>query len=213
MIDLTDRYVASLDAPNGRLEVSDGKCRGLAIRVTSGRKGGGGQKKTWTYRFKRNGRMVRFTLGVYPTMGLAEARIEANKRTADLHHGLNPVAEAQREALEAAPKAGDELTYDRLADRYLEEYAKPRKRSWKDDEWYLKRVRAEFGSRIVSTVRRGELVKFLRRLAVTSIYNANRTQGALCKMLNWITNLKRKTSLSLTALSMCLSGYRSFRGR
>lgn len=190
---LTDRSVAALKADHGRLEVKDDLCRGLSIRVTSGRKGGGGGKKTWTHRFKRNGQMHRLTLGEYPAMTLGRARVVANRRNADLHDGRNPVAEAQREAVAAAPGAGDELTYNRLADRYLEEYAKPRKRSWQDDEWYLKRVRAEFGTRIVSTVRRGDLVKFLRRLAATSIYNANRTQGVLSRCSTG-SILKRKRS-------------------
>lgn len=195
---LTDKFIVSLKAETGRLEIRDDGCRGLSIRVTSGRKGGGVGKKTWCYRFKRAGRMHRLTLGEYPAMTLGEARIAANRRTEDLHDGRNPVAEAQREEQAAAPSAADELTYDRLADRFMEEYSKPRKRTWKDDEWLLKRVRAEFGPRIVSTVRRGELVKFLRRLAVTSVYNANRTQGLICKMLNWI-NLEEESVVNTLA--------------
>jgi hypothetical protein len=60
---LTDKFVASLKAGTGRLEIRDDGCRGLSIRVTSGRKGGGVGKKTWCYRFKRAGRMHRLTLG------------------------------------------------------------------------------------------------------------------------------------------------------
>jgi hypothetical protein len=56
---LTDRFLGSLKATTGRLEIRDDGCRGLAIRVTSGKKGGGGGKKTWCYRFKRAGRMHR----------------------------------------------------------------------------------------------------------------------------------------------------------
>jgi integrase len=192
MTAFTDKFVAALKAEGARLELKDDGCRGLSIRVTTGGKGGGVGRKTWCYRFKRDGCMRRLTLGEYPVMTLGEARIAANRRTEDLHDGRNPVAEAQREELAAAPSAADELTYDRLADRFMEEYSKPRKRTWKDDEWLLKRVRAEFGLRMVSTVRRGELVKFLRRLAVTSVYNANRTQGLICKMLNWI-NLEEES--------------------
>ncbi|MHC2843711.1 hypothetical protein [Bradyrhizobium diazoefficiens] len=79
----------------------------------------------------------------------------------------------------------DELTFNRLADRYVNEYAKPRKKSWKDDEWVLKRAKAEFGPRIVSTITRKELVVFLRGLAATSVRNANKTQASICTMYNW----------------------------
>jgi hypothetical protein len=127
--------------------------------------------------------MQRITLGEYPLMTLAQAVIAANRRYADLHEGRNPIAEAQREAAEAS--VGAELTFKRLADRYVNEYAKPRKKSWKNDERVLKRAKAEFGPRIVSTITRKELVVFLRGLAATSVRNANKTQASICTMYNW----------------------------
>jgi integrase len=184
----TDRYLAALKAEGSqRFEVSDDGCKGLSIRVTASR-------KTFCFRFKRNGRMQRITLGEYPTMTLKQAAVAANRRYADLHDGRNPVAEAQRETAEAT-SASDEMTFNRLADRYVNEYAKPRKRSWKDDEWVLKRARAEFGARIVSTISRKELVVFLRGLAATSVRNANKTQASLCTMYNW-ANLEDETIIN-----------------
>lgn len=184
----TDRYIASLKAEGAeRVEVKDDACKGLAIRVTATR-------KTFCFRFKRNGKMQRITLGEYPLMTLAQAVVAANRRYADLHEGRNPIAEAQREASEAAVGA-DELTFTRLADRYINEYAKPRKKSWKDDEWVLKRAKAEFGPRIVSTITRKELVVFLRGLAATSVRNANKTQASICTMYNW-ANLEDETIIN-----------------
>ncbi|MDO9295585.1 site-specific integrase [Bradyrhizobium sp.] len=184
----TDRFIANLK-PDGaqRLEIKDDGCKGLAVRVTASR-------KTFCFRFKRNGRMYRITLGEYPIMTLGQAVVAANRRAADLHDGRNPIAEAQRE--EQAARAGaDELTFNRLADRYLNEYAKPRKKSWKDDEWVLKRARAEFGPRVVSTITRKELVIFLRGLAATSVRNCNKTQASLCTMYNW-ANLEDETIIN-----------------
>lgn len=184
----TDRFVASLKAEGAeRFEVKDDACKGLAIRVTASR-------KTFCFRFKRHGKMQRITLGEYPLMTLAQAVIAANRRYADLHEGRNPVAEAQREAAEASVGA-DELTFNRLADRYINEYAKPRKKSWKDDEWVLKRAKAEFGPRIISTITRKELVVFLRGLAATSVRNANKTQASICTMYNW-ANLEDETIIN-----------------
>jgi hypothetical protein len=91
----TDRYLAALKAEGSqRFEISDEGCKGLSIRVTASR-------KTFCFRFKRKSRMQHITLGEYPTMTLKQAAVAANRRYADLHDGRNPVAEAQREAVEA----------------------------------------------------------------------------------------------------------------
>lgn len=71
----------------------------------------------------------------------------------------------------------DELTFNRLADRYVNEYAKPRKKSWKDDEWVLKRAKAEFGPRIISTISRKELVISSRSQAEPSYRGFAHEQG------------------------------------
>lgn len=184
----TDRFIDSLKVEGTqRLEIKDDRCRGLAIRVTA-------RTKTWCFRFKRNGRMQRIKLGEYPIMTLGQAVVAANRRAADLHDGRNPIAESQREA-QAAVTRGDELTFNKLADRYLNEYAKPRKKSWKDDEWVLKRARAEFGPRIISTISRRDLVVFLRGLSATSVRNCNKTQASLCTMYNW-ANLEDETIIN-----------------
>lgn len=181
----TDRFIASLKAEGSqRLEIKDDGCKGLAVRVSASR-------KTFCFRFKRGGRMQRITLGEYPIMTLGQAVVAANRRAADLHDGRNPIAEAQREE-QAARVGSDELTFNKLADRFLNEYAKARKKSWKDDEWVLKRARTEFGDRILSTITRKELVVFLRGLAATSVRNCNKTQASICTMYNW-ANLEDET--------------------
>jgi integrase len=138
--------------------------------------------------------MQRITLGEYPLMTLAQATVAANRRTADLHEGRNPIAEKQKEE-QAAVVASDELTFGKLADRYVEEYAKVRKKSWKDDEWVLARAKVEFGPRVLSTITRKELVKFLRGLGATSVRNCNKTQASICTMYNW-ANLEDETIIN-----------------
>lgn len=69
------------------------------------------------------------TLGTYPEMSLAdahEAHAEALKR---LRQGIDPGAKAieEREAERQPPTVAD------LAQEYLEKWAQPRKRSWRED--------------------------------------------------------------------------------
>src|SRR3569623_1834900 len=90
----TDRFIAALKAAPSRAEHVDSACKGLTIRVApSG-------KKSWAYRYKRDGETVRITLGEYPAMTLAEATVAANKRRIDLLEGRNTKAERQKEVIE-----------------------------------------------------------------------------------------------------------------
>jgi hypothetical protein len=71
---LTDKLCAGLIAPNGRrLDVRDGKVRGLVLRVSPD----GGKAWSVLYRRKIDGRRRRATLGGYPAVGLADARSAA----------------------------------------------------------------------------------------------------------------------------------------
>lgn len=185
----TDRFIAALKAAPSRAEHVDSACKGLTIRVApSG-------KKSWAYRYKRDGKTVRITLGEYPAMTLAEATVAANKRRIDLLEGRNPKAERQKEVIESI-NAADELQFEVLADRFVEEYAKPRKRSWQDDKWVIEKfLKPAFKGRVVSSIRRKEIVQLLRKLALTSVRNANKTQATLCTIYNWI-NVEDETIIN-----------------
>ncbi len=199
----TDRYIDTLKADR-RIEVKDDACKGLAIRVTPAGKRSPKGRKTWCYRYFRGGKMHRLTLGEYPTMTLAAAKAEAARRSVDLHDGKNPAAEAQRETL-AAVVSGDELTFDSLADRFIAEYSKPRKKSWRDDEWVLGLARSEFGARYISTIKRKDYVQYLRKMAIHSVRNANKSQASICTMYNWI-NVEDETIINPLARLPKLGG-------
>ena len=73
---LTDTAIRSAKAEAGsRLQVSDAKCQGLELRVTER----GAKSFAFQYRSKRDGKVVRLTLGSYPDLGLADARIKAEQ--------------------------------------------------------------------------------------------------------------------------------------
>jgi hypothetical protein len=73
------------------------------------------------------------TSGVYPKTTLADAHQDHANALKLLEKGIDPgekKVEANREAREA-------LTVNQLADEYIEKWAKPRKRSWKEDKRIL----------------------------------------------------------------------------
>ena len=76
-------------------------------------------------------------------------------------------------------------TFDRLAERYLEEYAKPGKASWRNDELYLKRPCAAWRDREAKAVTRRDVIALLDGIKATAPVSANRTQSVLVTLFNW----------------------------
>jgi integrase len=104
--------------------------RGLRLRVSANRFGH--VIKSWSllYRRKSDDKRCRVHLGSYPEMSLAEARTEARKRLGEVVSGSDPAATV-RLAKEAA-------TFAEMADQWLEQYAKQRRKSWRENERMLK---------------------------------------------------------------------------
>ena len=121
---LTARLVEGLKPGSTRLEYFDRRVPGLALRVSVA----GG--KSWVLLYRHHRRLRRWTIGRYPTLSLADARDLARTGLRDAERGHDP-AQAKQDAHDAD-------TFQELADRYITEYAEPRKRSWKDDRRLLR---------------------------------------------------------------------------
>lgn len=130
----TIRRIERLKAQEKAVEYTDAGCRGLLFRIEkTGR-------KTWRWRGtdRVSGKRVVLTLGTYPEMSLEDARNAGEENNLNLIEGVKPKTELQKQQ--------EKETLNQLFERHLEEYAKPRKRSWKDDErQYNRYLRADFG--------------------------------------------------------------------
>jgi hypothetical protein len=82
-------------------------------------------KKAWVLVYRHNRRQRCLTLGHYPDVSLADARVLAEAARGELAIGKDPAAPK-----DAAARSG---TFAELASHYLEKHAKPKKRSWRDD--------------------------------------------------------------------------------
>ena len=141
---LTDTMVRSAKADTStRLQISDTRCQGLELRVTER----GAKSFTFQYRSKRDGKVVRLTLGSYPDLSLADARLKAEQYRHLIAQGGDPRDE-KRVAVTLA--RGQGKTFEEVAGLYLEQYAKPKKTSWQDDQSHLKRPRAKWRNLAIS---------------------------------------------------------------
>jgi len=166
--------------PAARAEIWDGKISGLCLRVSPTGRG------SWSlrYRPKQGIGLQRVTIGSWDDIGLSEARERASIVRGDVAGGADPQA-MKKEARRAAATA---LSFDHLAQRYLDEYAKPRKASWANDKLYLTRPRSALGDRAAKGLLRRDFIRVLDDIKATAPVSANRTQSVLVTLLNWATD-------------------------
>ena len=80
---LTDKQIKAAQTDSKDIFLLDG--RGLYLRVRSS------GLKTWLYRYKNEGKTKWLEIGVYPTVSLATARLEAHQAKAQRKIGSDPV--------------------------------------------------------------------------------------------------------------------------
>ena len=171
---LTDRWLASCPhPPRGRLEFADDLCPGLRLRVTS--RG----KKSFSVVRWANGRQQRITMGRYPILSLADARARAREVL---------VSAATASAPTPAPPAYDPLTYEEMANLYVERHLKPNLRSWRDVRSSLLKHRAveHLLAKPAAAITRRELVEVVDGIAAAGTPQAAVNILRRLKMLfNW----------------------------
>ena len=149
----------------------DTEVSGLGLRIyPSGR-------KTFLLSYRVLGRKRMIALGHFGTMTLDQARDEARKKSALVRDGIDPLEEKRRAG--RGSTLGDRMT------AYIEEYAKPRKKTWKADEQRLRRyIPAGLKSRATSTIKQWEIAKLHREVGKTKPYEANRLFEVIRRMYN-----------------------------
>lgn len=168
---LTDDFVLDIVPTASRTEFFDGS--GLGIRVTP--KG----TKSWVFVYHFGGKSRRMTLGRFPTMTAAKARLAHAQAMIALEEGRDPGARVAE--LRARPLVRD------LVEIYVDRYARPRKRSWREDQRLLgKYVVPRIGTMKIDTVRRRDVVALLDAVVDAGApVSANRVLAVTRKMFNF----------------------------
>lgn len=179
-VNLTATYITSLlkhALPGKRTEVWDTKTSGLCLRV------GPTGSASWSFRYRpREGAGYRrVTLGSLNDLPLVEARDRAGRYRVEISDGADP----QLDRRVKRARASNILTFERLAERYIEEYAKLNKSSWRKDVGYLARPRKAWESRDSKSLTRRDAIDLLDVIKQTAPVSANRTQSVLITLFNW----------------------------
>ncbi len=160
--------------PGKRDTYRDTKASGLQLRVTST-----GIKTFSVYRRIKGGDPERVTLGRYPDMTIEQARREAARIAVDISDGKNP-AQIKRGQKE-------ESTFSDLFGDYMERHAKPRKKTWKEDQAQFRLyLEKPLGKKKLSSIDRKSISHI--HSAITKAghpHRANRIKALLSSVFNW----------------------------
>jgi integrase len=170
----TDKGIRGLKAKEKPYVLSDD---GLYIRVLpTGR-------KVWMHVYSVDGKRRWYKLGVYPDLSLADARVKLRKVKGTLDDGKDPAEEKQRLAQERRAA----LTVEELCQEYLEKWAKPRKKSWKEDKRCLdKDVIPLWGKRKARDITKRDVILLLESIVERGApVQANNTLEKVRKMFNF----------------------------
>lgn len=185
---LTDSAIKAAKCPPGkdRIELADSSCPGLYLRVTKN----GAKTFAFKYWSPILAKTVTLVLGQYDDITLPDAKRKVGDHRKEIARDEDPRARKRAERRKAAN--AEELSFDQLADQYVEQYAKPNKDSWKNDQHYLKRPRAAWGRLPAATVTDDMAAELLDEIAEKAPVSANRTQSVLHKMFSWAKQPGRK---------------------
>jgi integrase len=169
-------------APAGkRLTYRDTKIPGLELRVTAG-----GVKTFSVFRRVKSGGPERITVGIFREHGgttVEQARKRAGQINSAIDGGANPAA-AKR-----AHKS--ELIFAELFAEYIKRHAKPRKRSWQEDESKYKLYLAKpLGPKKLSAIGRSGIAAV--HSAVTAQgkpVTANRVLALVSSVFGWAVSV------------------------
>jgi len=187
--ELTNKHCEHAEIPSaGQLEIWDTKIPGLGLRLSQG----GRKAFVVMVRVRGLGKQRRVTLGAYPKLGLAKARIRAKEIIEDAQLGVDPreKAETERQAkakLKRETERRNHQTFEKIAKDFIENYAKVNApRYWRAMERSLVNHAYPFWeARPIHEISRADVRELIRSTSRTTPIAANRLLQILRKLFDW----------------------------
>lgn len=175
-VKLTAKTVENIRPPkSGRDQYWDAMLPGFGLRVTE--KG----RKSWVLMYRTRDRQRRMTIGHYPAFSLAEAREEGRKALRSVEQGNDPAEE------KLAAKRKPKERFADIIDDFIEMYARPKNRSWKEAQRILKKnVAPRIGRMRIEDITRHHIIDILDEIVARGApTQANRVLSHTRKLFNW----------------------------
>ncbi len=176
-VKFTDVWLRKLSAPTGtEVHYGDATCSGLSLKHT--------QKdvKSFSFTFRLGAKTGRVTIGRYPDISIRGAREKADEMRRAVANGVDPRRQKQEHQEQA------KLTVEAMAGQFIEQYAKPKNKSWKQAESNLRLYLVPtLGSHPITDVRRRDIHDILDGLIKAGKGTAaNRALAHMRKFFGWL---------------------------
>ncbi len=177
---LTDVLVRRIRPPRtGQVEHWDALLRGFGLRVSAH------GRKSWVLLTRLRGRLLRYTIGSYPEISLADARDLARSALLLIAEGKNPADERKRREAEPQPE-----TFAAVAAAFIagDRRAGP--------GWARERTRVvnrelvpAWGPRPIASITRRDVIELVQAIAERGApVQANRTLAVIGRLYSWAVN-------------------------
>lgn len=156
-------------------------------------------KKYWIYRYMRSGKRQDMSLGVFPWIGLAEARKKATEASFDLARGINPIE--ARLALKAAAmkESQNQIRFRDFAKNCIEAKSHEWRNSKHGDQWTYTMEEFAYpiiGDKPLNKITTEDILKILQPIWVTKNPTASRLRGRLEWILASATTRKLREGIN-----------------
>ncbi|ULO23138.1 site-specific integrase [Methylocystis sp. SB2] len=183
---LTQVAIEAIRPGSARREVPDGKVTGLYLVIQpSG-------ARSWALRYRFGAHPRKLTVGGFPAVSLADARKAAQAALGELARGNDPAAQ-KREAKVAAKatalaeKRAELDVVEKVVDEFIERYAKPNTRDWKETQRLLRKdVVAAWKGRRLSEIGNADIHRLFDKMVDRgAAVTANRVFAQFRKLCRW----------------------------
>ena len=173
---LTAKAIEKLRLPSsGQKEHWDAALPGFCLRV------GANGTKAWVLMARLRGKLIRFTLGRYPTLGLAEARDRAREAIRLVGRGEDP-----RELWKEEEEGDEEGSFKAIATEFLERSAKGKPSFTETQRIVNKELLPVWGTAPIEEIGRREVVALLDKIVDRKRpIMANRTLGVISRVFSF----------------------------
>ena len=175
---MTDQALAKQKPKDDRYEVWDTLVSNLLVTVfPSG-------KKTWSVRYRSDGKRVKMKLGDYPNLALSDARRKAKDVLVSVADGENPAYE-KRKDVKAKSRTRQTLQISNLLELY-EKLHLSQLRTGYQAKTFLREFARDYGQLSITDFTKQDFVELLNEIMLAGNYTkANRVYAHIKSFYSW----------------------------
>ena len=153
-------------------------------------------KKYWIFRYSQGGKQQNVSLGPYPKVSIAEARLKAQELRNQVDSGMNPIAERQKQKIQLLGLQTQKVVFSEFA----KECIKTKRAEWTNqkhgDQWEYTLKEFAYpiiGNKYLDEISTEDILGILSPIWVSKTETASRLRGRLEWILASATTRKLRT--------------------